>query len=80
VSEHADTVDKLAGRLQRLREIRIDPERFHVEIDAIVREMRRLGGRLRADPRRKEHVWRPDADQARGDSAGGRAGVETRRR
>ena len=80
VSEHADKVDELATRLQRLRQIRIDPEPFHVEINSIVKEMRRLSGRLRADPRRKEHVWRPDGHQARGDPAGGSAGVEARRR
>lgn len=58
MSDHAADVDALASRLQRLRQVRIDPESFHVEIDAIVKEMRRVAGRLRADPRRKEHVWR----------------------
>ena len=44
------TLLQLAARVRRLCPDRRDPERFHVEKDAIERELRRLAGRPRGYP------------------------------
>jgi hypothetical protein len=60
VSDDAAVADKLADRVNRLRQNRHDPETFHVEMDGVARELRQLAERLRRAPgRRREHVWRP---------------------
>lgn len=57
----ADELDALAAKLDGLCQRRIDPEKFHVEKDGIVRSMRRLAGRLRTETRAQAEpttVWR----------------------
>mgnify|MGYP001202634012 CR=1 FL=1 len=57
----AAEIDRQADRLDDLVQKRIDPERFHVVKDEIVRELRRAAGRIRADASNRKHstTWRP---------------------
>lgn len=57
----AQRLDELASRLNRCGFSNADPERFHVERNAIVVEMRAVAKRLRGEGARREHVWRAPA-------------------
>jgi hypothetical protein len=63
VSDEAAVADDLADRVNRLRQTRIDPEAFHVEMDLVARDLRRLAKRLRGDTgsRGKIHSWHAPA-------------------
>jgi hypothetical protein len=62
VSDEAALADQLADRVNRLRQTRIDPEGFHVEMDSVARDLRKLANRLRGDTgRRRIHTWTPPA-------------------
>ena len=54
----AARLDELAVRLNRCSFTNADPERFHVERNAIVVELRRMAGRLRGAGSRPDHTWR----------------------
>lgn len=59
----ADELDELASRLNRCSPSRVDPERFHVERDDIVRAMRRLARQLARQPKPTTTTWRPDGQR-----------------
>ena len=50
MNEFAGRLNDLAGRIDRLGPERRDPERFHVEKDAIAHALRKLAGELGARP------------------------------
>jgi hypothetical protein len=55
----AELIDRLASRINHLGMSRVDPQRFHVERNEIVVELRRLAKRLRSDRRGEPTtVWR----------------------
>lgn len=56
----AEELNELASRLNRCSPSRVDPERFHVERDEIVRAMRRLAGQLVRLPKPTTTTWRPN--------------------
>jgi hypothetical protein len=62
LTEQATEVDDVADLINRLTLIRIDPERFHVQRDEIVKRLRRAAGRIRkaAGGREPTTTWRPD--------------------
>ena len=57
----AGRLDELASRLNRCSFSNADPERFHVERNAIVVEMRRMAGRFRGEGARPDYTWRAPA-------------------
>lgn len=59
----AEELNELASRLNRCSPSRVDPERFHVERDEIVRGMRRLAGQLARQPKPTTTTWRPDGQR-----------------
>ena len=54
----AARLDELAARLNRCSFTNADPERFHVERNAIVVELRRMAGRMRGEGGRPDYTWR----------------------
>ena len=54
----AARLDELAARLNRCSFTNADPERFHVERNAIVVELRRMAGRMRGEGVRPDYTWR----------------------
>lgn len=68
MSDEAALADDLADRVNRLRLTRIDPEKFHVEMDQIARDLRKMAQRLRGDTsgtRRRIHTWKAPERRAR---------------
>ena len=57
----AARLDELASRLNRCSFTNADPERFHVERNAIVVELRRMAGRMRGEGGRPDYTWRAEA-------------------